>query len=429
MYSYQSGGIITQKKQPVVEHFKSLEEMLYQPGEIPFTDGLKWDRNPLLHLTYLAINRFYDENNKLPTESDVKKVIEYAKTILKKLPSDFCEIKEDIITQLVKYCSFTIQPVAAAFGGIIAQEIVKFTGKYTPINQWLYMDWLEILPDKVPSDTKLLNSRYDDMIGIYGKEFHQKLENVKTFMIGCGALGCELLKNFALMGIGCGEKGRITVTDNDTIAVSNLNRQFLFREDNVGQKKSEAAGNRVKTMNKDIKVEALQEFVGESSEHIFNEKFWNDLSFVIPAVDNVKARAYIDQQCVFYEKPLIDSGTLGTKCNVVTVVPHLTQSYDDGSKESNDEANIPMCTLRNFPSLIDHCIEWSRSLFNDWFVEPCKAVNAFSDSKDSYLKDVENMCINESNASNKANNIQKYLELLKDVKENIQFYQEKTYIY
>jgi ubiquitin-activating enzyme E1 len=49
-------------------------------------------------------------------------------------------------------------------------------------------------------------------------------------MIGAGALGCEYLKAFALMGVGCGEGGAVHVTDNDHIEISNLNRQFLFRK-------------------------------------------------------------------------------------------------------------------------------------------------------------------------------------------------------
>ena len=62
-------------------------------------------------------------------------------------------------------------------------------------------------------------------------------------MVGAGALGCEYAKAFALMGVGCGEKGSITVTDNDNIEISNLNRQFLFRKINVIQPKSETACN------------------------------------------------------------------------------------------------------------------------------------------------------------------------------------------
>lgn len=55
-----------------------------------------------------------------------------------------------------------------------------------------------------------------------------------TFKVGAGAIGCELLKNFALMGLGAGEKGHITVTDMDYIEKSNLNRQFLFRSQDIG---------------------------------------------------------------------------------------------------------------------------------------------------------------------------------------------------
>lgn len=48
-------------------------------------------------------------------------------------------------------------------------------------------------------------------------------------MIGCGAIGCEMLKNYAMLGLSGGASGKITVTDNDLIEKSNLNRQFLFR--------------------------------------------------------------------------------------------------------------------------------------------------------------------------------------------------------
>jgi hypothetical protein len=50
-----------------------------------------------------------------------------------------------------------------------------------------------------------------------------------AFQVGAGAIGCELLKNFAMIGLGCGEDGAVTVTDMDTIEKSNLNQQFLFR--------------------------------------------------------------------------------------------------------------------------------------------------------------------------------------------------------
>jgi len=63
------------------------------------------------------------------------------------------------------------------------------------------------------------------------------------------------------------------------------------------------------------------------------------------------------------------------------VIPHLTASYADGPKDQEDEDNIPMCTLRNFPSLIEHCIEWARAQFNDMFVDSAAAAKKFISDK------------------------------------------------
>lgn len=183
-------------------------------------------------------------------------------------------------------------------------------------------------------------------------------------MVGAGALGCELIKAFALMGIGCGD-GNVTVTDNDNIEVSNLNRQFLFRKNNVGHSKSETATAIAKQMNPSLKARSLMTRVGPDTEEVFNDAFWENLDFVVNAVDNIKARQYVDQRCVWYEKPLLESGTLGTKANMQMVVPHQTQCYSDS--QDPPEESIPMCTMRNFPNQIEHCIEWGRDQFNTLF--------------------------------------------------------------
>jgi ubiquitin-activating enzyme E1 len=77
---------------------------------------------------------------------------------------------------------------------------------------------------------------------------------VRTFLVGAGALGCEYIKAFALMGIGCSKEGKVSCTDNDNIEVSNLNRQFLFRKGNVGHSKSATACAIAKDMNNDLNV-------------------------------------------------------------------------------------------------------------------------------------------------------------------------------
>ena len=77
------------------------------------------------------------------------------------------------------------------------------------------------------------NSRYDGQIAVFGNLFQEDLAKRKHFLVGAGAIGCELLKNWAMMGMGCGPRGQIYVTDMDHIEKSNLNRQFLFRPADV----------------------------------------------------------------------------------------------------------------------------------------------------------------------------------------------------
>lgn len=139
--------------------------------------------------------------------------------------------------------------------------------------------------------------------------------NVKTFMVGAGALGCELIKAFALMGIGCGKDGLVSTTDNDSIEPSNLNRQFLFRNHHIGKQKSECATEVAKVMNPTLNTKAYTTRVGEDTEDVFSDKFWEEIHFVVNAVDNIHARTYVDKRCIWYEIPLLESGTLGTKAN------------------------------------------------------------------------------------------------------------------
>jgi ubiquitin-activating enzyme E1 len=115
----------------------------------------------------------------------------------------------------------------------------------------MYFESLDALPEFTNHEDYVSHSnlaRYTYMISTFGQEFVDKMMNMNMFMVGCGAIGCELLKNFAMMGVAC-EEGTLTVTDPDTIERSNLNRQFLFRSHNIGQFKSEAATSAIKEMN------------------------------------------------------------------------------------------------------------------------------------------------------------------------------------
>lgn len=84
----------------------------------------------------------------------------------------------------------------------------------------------------------------------------------------------------------------------------------MFRRGDVGGKKSEVAANAVKKFNPSLKIEALADRVAEDTEEIFSDDFFDGLSGVANALDNVDARRYMDRRCVYYQLPLLESGTM-----------------------------------------------------------------------------------------------------------------------
>lgn len=386
--TYVKGGIYTQVKMPKTLKFEKLTDQLKRP-EFCISDFAKFDRPNNYHYGFQALAGFQVKNNgKLPrphNTEDATELFEYAKQIKASSPieGDESELDEKLIKELAFQATGDSPGVNAFFGGLIAQEVLKcVSSKFTPVKQWFYFDSLESLPNEKEfprneETCKPLGTRYDKQIALFGKDFVEKVQNLKVFLVGSGAIGCEMLKNWAMMGLGSGPDGKIIVTDMDSIEKSNLNRQFLFRPKDVGKNKSEVAKLAVEVMNPDLKgkIEALLDKVGTETEHVFDNKFWNSLDLVTNALDNIDARTYVDRRCIFYKKPLLESGTLGTKGNTQVVIPNLTESYS--SSQDPPEKSIPLCTLRSFPNKIDHTIAWAKSLFQGYFNENPESANLY----------------------------------------------------
>ena len=383
MGQYQRGGLYTQVKMPKIINFQPLSEQLKKP-ELLMSDFAKFDRPQQLHLGFQALQEFANRHDgALPrahSDEDAAEVFQYTQA-LSRDGDEKVELSQNLITELSYQARGDLAPMAAFFGGLAAQEVLKsVSGKFHPIVQWLYFDSLESLPTSVKRSEELCkpgNTRYDGQIAVFGNEFQEKLANVNEFLVGAGAIGCEMLKNWAMVGLATGSKGKISIADMDQIEKSNLNRQFLFRPKDVGKLKSQCAAEAVQAMNPDLKGKfvILPDRVGAETEHIFNEDFWEELDGVTNALDNVDARQYVDRRCVFFRKPLLDSGTLGTKGNTQVVLPSLTESYS--SSQDPPEQSFPQCTLRSFPNKIDHTIAWAKEKFHSYFVGPPETVNLY----------------------------------------------------
>ena len=391
MVGYSSGGLLTEKKVPTPYPMESFATKMKTPGStfasppsLVLTDLINFGSELQQHVAMLATFTYADQTGgKLPrpnSSDDTAEVVKCAKSLLAsgQVAIDDFELDEAFVTKFALHAGVELQAMAAFAGGVLAQEVVKCTGKFTPIPGFMHFSTPEVLPDVPPSmaDTLPRSSRYDELAAVFGWPFVERLSSLKYFMVGCGALGCEFMKNFALNNVCCGPQGKLVVTDADRIEMSNLSRQFLFREHNVGQPKSRAAAAMAGVMNPAFNVEALELFVGPKTEDQFNDDFWQNLDGVCNALDNMEARQYVDVQCVKYEKSLLESGTMGTSGNVDTICPFKTRTYGDGGNAA-EGGGVPMCTLRNFPHLTDHCIEWGRDQFELLFKKIGKSCETY----------------------------------------------------
>ena len=180
-----------------------------------------------------------------------------------------------------------------------------------------------------------------------------------VLVVGAGGIGCELLKSLAL----CRFRS-IAVIDLDTIEVSNLNRQFLFRREHVGQPKATVACETIRRLCPSI---AIEPFHGDViTDARFDVSFYKRFDLVINALDNVQARQHVNRMCLLCSKPLIDSGSTGYNGQATLIFKGRTQCYDCIEKPKQ-QRTYAVCTIRNTPSQPIHCIVWAKFLYNQLF--------------------------------------------------------------
>ena len=196
------------------------------------------------------------------------------------------------------------------------------------------------------------------------------------------------------MGISCknnndNKNGTLTVTDFDKIELSNLNRQFLFRENNIGQYKSEVSKDFAKKMNNSININSYTNIVCPETENIFSDNFWDNQNIIFNAVDNIKARMYINEKVTIHQKYHVDAGTLGVNSSSCFFLKNLSSTYKEQNKDKkeSEENNreIGICTIHSFPTSIKHCVEWARNEFEYNFKQFINELNQIIQGNSLYL--------------------------------------------
>uniref|UniRef100_A0A5S6QWK0 NEDD8-activating enzyme E1 catalytic subunit n=1 Tax=Trichuris muris TaxID=70415 RepID=A0A5S6QWK0_TRIMR len=207
-------------------------------------------------------------------------------------------------------------------------------------------------------------------------EFVPSSENIelihscKVLVVGAGGLGCELLKDLALSGFH-----NIHVIDMDTIELSNLNRQFLFRENNVGASKAVTAAEAIRSRVPGCNV--TPHFCRIEDK---DSSFYQDFNVIVSGLDSIAARRWINNMLVRLLRynedgsldtssviPLVDGGVEGFKGNVRVVLPGISPCIECYVDLYPLPVTYPICTISNTPRSPEHCIEYARLV--SWVTE------------------------------------------------------------
>uniref|UniRef100_A0A0R3RQX8 NEDD8-activating enzyme E1 catalytic subunit n=1 Tax=Elaeophora elaphi TaxID=1147741 RepID=A0A0R3RQX8_9BILA len=201
-----------------------------------------------------------------------------------------------------------------------------------------------------------------------GMQNLETVQNCHVLVVGAGGLGCELLKDLALSGFR-----KIEVIDMDTIELSNLNRQFLFRENDVGKSKAEVAAAFIQKRIPDCPVVAHNCKIQDK-----DDQFYRSFDIIICGLDSIVARRWLNAKLVAFSHffhgvslvefdsdgnptgiiPLIDGGTEGFKGNSRIILPTMTACIECTIDLYPPQITFPMCTIANTPRLPEHCIEY-----------------------------------------------------------------------
>ena len=156
--------------------------------------------------------------------------------------------------------------------------------------------------------------RYDRQIMIYGfgEEGQEKLKKARVFIAGAGGLGSPTAIYLAVAGIGT-----IRMADHDTVELSNLNRQVLHWDENIGGEKAHSALNKLQKLNPDVRIEALGKTITEDNAL----QLVADSDLIVDAMDNLPTRYLLNRTAIQKGIPFFHGAVYGFEGRAMTVIP------------------------------------------------------------------------------------------------------------
>ena len=178
-----------------------------------------------------------------------------------------------------------------------------------------------------------------------GEEGQEKLSKIRVLQIGAGGLGSP----FALYLVAAGIK-ELTILDNDTLSLSNLQRQILYKESQIGKEKVLAAKESLATLNSEVEINTYNEYVDENSI----VKYIENKDFIVDCSDNFKTKFLVNEVAVNYGIIAVIAGIKDFYGQIITINPKKTACYECVFNQPNllDSSESPLPVIGVTPGIL-----------------------------------------------------------------------------
>ena len=311
-------------------------------------ESLKNLSNEKMHLGILTLHEFFNIHQYLPNGNDKKDIdecIEISLKILSKAKDEgsrwalnLQKIDKNFLEKIFKFSRFYFTPFTCFFGGIVSEEIIKYTGLYRPSSQWIYFNFLELIDDNnineylndIIINNNIINkeNNNNDRISneeknsiesfiLFGKKRIDKLKELNILIIGLNDVGYEILKIFIMLGLIGTDKNIIILDDN----------KFEIEE----------KINDLKNHDKYRNINIIEENININM-NISEKEWWKKSDIIISTLSfkiNPKEKLFIIKNCRKYNKILIDINTYQSVGAYELILPKNFIDSDN-KKKKND---------------------------------------------------------------------------------------------